>query len=161
MGATTETGHHLRLRSDRLETPHRPECLASGSTSGYRDGMPGLHRKRKRPTGDGEYAAMLGRMITAYGKRVGADPAAALPHLRELEQALTDNVNFGIWQANKVGGHSVNQLADVLGVSKQAIFKRVTLGEQVARQRERTQRRSISQARKAAPKQLPSGSTGD
>ena len=116
--------------------------------------MAGLHRKRKRDTTADDYAAMLGRMLAAYGKRVGADPAASLPHLRELEQALTDSVNAGIWQANKTGGHSVNELADILGVSKQAIFKRVSLGEQAARQREQA-RRTIGQARTATPKQLP------
>lgn len=104
---------------------------------------------------------MLTRMLRGYGKRIGADPAASLPHLRELEQALTDSVNLGIYTANKIGGHSINELADVLGVSKQAIFKRVTLGEQIARDQDRAQRRAIGQARKAAPKELPSGSTGD
>lgn len=122
--------------------------------------MTGQHRKR-RPTTTDDYAAMLARMLRAYGTRIGQDPEAGLARLRELEQALADAANVGIYTANKTGGHSINQLADVLGVSKQAVHKRVGLGELVARQRERAQRRSISQARRAAPKALPSGSTGD
>lgn len=121
--------------------------------------MTGQHRKR-RPTTTDDYAAMLARMLRAYGTRIGQDPQAGLSHLRELEQALADAANLGIYTANKVGGHSINQLADTLGVSKQAVHKRVGLGEQVARLRERVQRRTVTQARKAAPKQLPSGSTG-
>jgi hypothetical protein len=122
--------------------------------------MIGRHRKR-RPVGDDEYAAMLQRMIRAYGKRIGQDPAASLPHLRDLEQALTDSVNHGIWTANKVGSHSVNQLAGMLGVSKQAIFKRVALGEQVERDRDKQRRtgQELGQFRRARPKELPPGQT--
>ena len=39
--------------------------------------MTGAHRKRKRkPTTTEDYAAMLVRMIRAYGPRIGQDPAA-------------------------------------------------------------------------------------
>lgn len=127
----------------------------------YADPMTGLHRKRKRPTGDGEYTAMLTRMHRGYEKRLGTNPTANLPRLRDLEQSLTDAANVGIYTANKIGGHSINELADIFGVSKQAIFKRVQAGELVARQRDQAQRRSISQERTAAAKQLASGSTGD
>jgi hypothetical protein len=103
--------------------------------------MPGLHRKRKHTTTADDYAAMLARMMASYGKRIGDDPAASLAHLRNLESALTDATNHGLYLANKVGGHSINELADHLGVSKQAVFKRVGLGAEVQRERERQRRR--------------------
>jgi hypothetical protein len=115
--------------------------------------MPGLHRKRKRTTTADSYAAMLARMMASYGKRIGDDPAGSLPHLRELETALTDATNHGLYLANKVGGHSINELADHLGVSKQAVFKRVNAGAVVARERERRQRITMRTAR---PRELPS-----
>src|SRR5262245_40965614 len=116
--------------------------------------MAGLHRKRKRTTTADDYAAMLARMIASYGKRIGDDPAASLPHLRELESALTDATNHGLYLANKVGGHSINELADHLGISKQAVFKRVNLGAEVARQREQQKRITMRVSR---PRELPSG----
>jgi hypothetical protein len=130
--------------------------------------MAGIHRKRKRTTTTDDYAAMLRRMILAYGTRIGAEPAEGLAHLRELETALADSVNLGIYTANKVGGHSINELADMLSVSKQAVFKRVGLGAAIARQREQRQRRrrfivpTGTQIPAATPLELPKGreSTG-
>lgn len=110
--------------------------------------MTGTHRRAKRTTTTDDYAAMLRRMITAYGTRIGSDPAEGLTHLRDLEQAMTDSANYGLYMANKVGGRSINQLADMLGVSKQAIFKRVGQGELVARKREQRQL-AVTQARRA------------
>src|SRR5215472_3513854 len=107
---------------------------------------------------------MLARMMASYGKRIGDDPAASLPHLRELETALTDATNHGLYLANKVGGRSINDLAGMLGVSKQAIFKRVGLGAAIARQREKRQRRpaGISSHNVQVIPELPPGreSTG-
>jgi hypothetical protein len=113
----------------------------------------GLHRKRKRETTSDDYAAMLARMMASYGKRIGDDPAASLAHLRELETALTDATNHGLYLANKVGGHSINELASHLGVSKQAVFKRVGLGAQVARRRQK----NSFPTRTARPRELPPG----
>jgi hypothetical protein len=119
--------------------------------------MSGLHRKRKRPpTTTEQYAGMLRRMLNAYGKRIGETPIEGLTHLRELEQALTDATNLGIWSANKEAGHSINELADVLGVSKQAIYKRVLLGEQVAKDHAKRERQAVT-AQVAKPRELPSG----
>jgi hypothetical protein len=97
--------------------------------------MPGRHRtvaRRKRVTESSEYAAMLMRMIYGYGVRVGEDPAG-LAHLRDLEAAMRDAVNIGIYAANKLEDrpYSINEIAAILGVSKQAVHKRVQLGEQV------------------------------
>jgi hypothetical protein len=121
--------------------------------------MAGIHRRRKRVTTTDDYAAMLRRMVLAYGTRIGAEPAAGLAHLRELEQAMTDATNLGIYTANRVGGHSINELAAILGVSKQAVHKRVGLGEQIAKSRTRT--RPAATARMARPRELPPGSTTD
>jgi HTH domain len=119
--------------------------------------MSGLHRRRKRATTTGDYAAMLRRMVHAYGKRIGQDPEAGLTHLRELEAELAAAVNVGIFTANKVGGVSINQLADMLGVSKQAIHKRVEAG---ARASLDETPRKIASAPVAAPKALPRGQSG-
>ena len=96
--------------------------------------MTGVHRKRKRkPTSAGDYAAMMRRMIRNYARRAGEDPMAELANLRAIEAELHEAVNNGVYVANKTGGHSVNELAEVLGVSKQAIHKRVQAGEAAAR----------------------------
>lgn len=123
----------------------------------YAGCMTGQHRKRK-PTTTDDYSAMLTRMLRAYGKRISEDPEAGLSHLRQLETELTDAVNVGIYTANRIGGHSINQLADMLGVSKQAVHKRVGLGAQIAQQ---ARPAPITQARVARPRELPPGSTSD
>jgi hypothetical protein len=74
---------------------------------------------------------MMLRIFGAFGDRIGEDPAA-LVHLRELQEALTDQVNRGIWHANaQQDGYSQNHMAAMLGVSRQAIAKRIGLGEAV------------------------------
>jgi hypothetical protein len=113
--------------------------------------MMGRHR-RKRTTSTADYNAMLIRMIRSYGKRVGQDPEAALGDLRAIETAFTDSVNLGLHDALSTG-QSATRLADMLGVSRQAIYKRAGLGEQVARQRDRG--RAIPTARVATPRELP------
>lgn len=61
-----------------------------------------------------------------------ADPAA-LVHLRDIEAALREAVNLGIFTVNRAGRrpYSINEMSANLDVSKQAIFKRVQLGEDV------------------------------
>jgi hypothetical protein len=113
--------------------------------------MIGRHR-RKRDTSTEQYAAMLTRMLRAYGVRIGADPVTGLAQLRNLETAMTDAVNLGLHTALE-SGRSATEMAGALGVSRQAIYKRARLGEQTARAR---QARPIMRA--AAPRQLPPGS---
>lgn len=88
--------------------------------------------RQRRTVETSEYVAMLMRIIIGYGERVGQDPVA-LTHLRDIEAVLRDAVNAGIFLANKSGArpYSINEMADILGVSKQAVHKRVGLGEQV------------------------------
>jgi hypothetical protein len=96
--------------------------------------MPGRHRASKGPqriTETSDYVAMMTRIITAFGDRIAADPAA-LAHLRDLQDVLADQVNRGIFEANKGRHHySQNEMAAILGTSRQAIAKRIRLGETI------------------------------
>jgi hypothetical protein len=121
--------------------------------------MAGIHRRKRKPTTTDDYAAMLTRMVRAYGRRIGQDHKAGLGHLRDLEAELTDAVNLGIYTANRVSGVSINQLAAELGVSKQAVHKRVGLGELVAKQQDRRPRPAVTTAPVARPRELPPGPT--
>jgi hypothetical protein len=93
--------------------------------------MTGRHVKPRprRDTETSAYVAMLIRIIYGFGKRVGDDPAA-LVHLREIEAALRDATNVGIFAANKIGQrpYSINEMAGILEISKQAIHTRVKAG---------------------------------
>jgi hypothetical protein len=69
------------------------------------------------------------RIIHGYGDRIAEDPVA-LAHLRDLQQTLADAVNRGVFQANRSEArYSQNDMARVLGVSRQAIQQRITAGE--------------------------------
>jgi hypothetical protein len=96
--------------------------------------MTGKHRAKRGPqrtTETSDYVAMMTRIIIAFGDRVAADPAA-LAHLRDLQEALVDQVNRGVFEANKGQDHySQNEMAAILGISRQAIAKRIRLGETV------------------------------
>lgn len=88
-------------------------------------------RGPQRATETSDYVAMMTRIITAFGDRIAADPAA-LAHLHDLQDVLSDQVNRGIFEANKGRNHySQNEMAAILGISRQAIAKRVGLGETV------------------------------
>lgn len=93
--------------------------------------MAGKHRSTTTETSD--FTAALVRMLYAYGRRAQQDPAA-LAHLRTIEDALRDATNLGIFGANTAGisPYSLAEIGAVLGVSREAIFKRKRLGEQVA-----------------------------
>jgi hypothetical protein len=84
-----------------------------------------------RPAETSDYVAFLKRALYGYGRRIGDDPAA-LVHLRELETALRDAVNLGVFAANQGRDHySQNEQARILGVTRQAIAKRIKLGADV------------------------------
>ncbi|HEY2309481.1 MAG TPA: hypothetical protein VGI05_26685 [Streptosporangiaceae bacterium] len=92
--------------------------------------MAGKHRARPR-TETSDYVAMMTRLISAWGDRVAADPAA-LVHLRDLHQQLTDATNRGMFEANRgQARYSHSDMAAILGVSRQAVAKRIGLGELV------------------------------
>jgi hypothetical protein len=89
--------------------------------------MAGRHRHRDTETSD--YVAFTIRVISGFGDRIPKDPAA-LAHFRELETALRDHVNRGIFEANRGEAHySRNEMAKILGVSDIAIMKRIRNGE--------------------------------
>lgn len=94
--------------------------------------MPGKHSRiprAQRHVETSDYVAMMLRIITAYGDRVAEDPVA-LVHLRDLEAALTEQANRGIFEANRnTDGYSQRHIAAMLGVSQPAIVKRVKIGE--------------------------------
>lgn len=118
--------------------------------------MTGVHRKRKRkPTSADDYAAMMRRMVRNYRRRAGESPAAELPNLRAIEAEFADAMNGALYLANKTGGHSINELAEVLGVSKQAVHKRVKAGEAAARPE--PSRPVRHGAARAVPRELEAG----
>lgn len=78
-----------------------------------------------------DYVAFLTRALIAWGDRLAEDPAA-LVHLRELEATLTQQTNRGMWEANQRRGYSQNYQAAMLGVTRQAVAKRIGLGELAA-----------------------------
>ncbi|WP_433242374.1 hypothetical protein [Actinomadura nitritigenes] len=104
--------------------------------------MTGRYARNPRPpsrtarvTETSDYVAMLQRLLWGYARRIG-DDAAALVHLRELEQTLRDATNYGMYLANQRGsngqpGYSQNEQAAMLGVSRQAVAKRIKLGEEI------------------------------
>lgn len=95
--------------------------------------MTGKHRaggqeRPRRVTETSDYVAFLTRGLIAWGDRIAADPAA-LVHLRELQETLVQQTNRGIWEANERGAYSQNHMAAILGTSRQAIAKRISLGQ--------------------------------
>lgn len=109
--------------------------------------MTGRHRagakeRAPRVTETSDYVAFMTRLMIGWGDRIAADPAA-LVHLRELEVTFTQQTNRGIWEANERGAYSQNHMASILGVSRQAVAKRITLGQTAAA--------AIAQLRGAGP----------
>lgn len=94
--------------------------------------MTGLHRKRKdsqRVVETSDYIAMMTRIFHGLGARIAEDPVA-LAHLADLQATFTAAVNRGIYEANKSAAHySQNDIAAIMGVSQQAVSKRIKLGE--------------------------------
>lgn len=93
----------------------------------------GRHRAGRagRVVETSDYVAFMTRSMVAWGDRIAADPAA-LVHLRELEQTLTQQTNRGIWEANRRAQYSQNHMAAILGISRQGVAKRISLGELAA-----------------------------
>ena len=122
--------------------------------------MTGKHVAR-RQTETSDYAAMLTRMIYAYGTRIADDPGG-LVHLAQLRDALTDAADMGIAAANdqdlqpdRAQRYSINEMAAILGVSKQAVHKRVVRGRPIVARLKAAQGplvrvRDLRQARAAA-----------
>lgn len=85
----------------------------------------------KRAVETSDYVAFMTRSMISWGDRIAIDPAA-LVHLHELQETLTQQTNRGIWEANERGQYSQNHMASILGVSRQAVAKRISLGQLAA-----------------------------
>jgi hypothetical protein len=121
--------------------------------------MPGLHRKRKRATTDDQYAKMLARMLSAWKPRLTNDPMTGLAHVRDFQQKLDDAANIAIYHA--LAGDecqprlSPTAVAEVFGVSRQAIYKRAEAGAALTQHGPAA--RETTTARIAQPRELPPG----
>lgn len=90
----------------------------------------GAHARAARAVETSEYVAFIGRLFYSLADRIAADPAA-LVHARELQSQLAEQINRGIWAANRGQSHySQNDMAKILGLTRQAIAHRIQLGEQ-------------------------------
>jgi hypothetical protein len=85
-----------------------------------------------RKTDNSEYAAMMMRIFFGFSKRIGEDPAA-LTDLPMLRAGFEDFINLGIFAANKNGSnpYSINEIAKIMGMTKQGVHLRVKQGIQV------------------------------
>jgi hypothetical protein len=93
--------------------------------------MTGKHARPPRQIETSEYVAMMRRIINGYGGRIAADPAA-LVHAGQLQQDLADAINRGFYAANEGDQHySQNEMAAMLGVSRQAVAKRIGRGREL------------------------------
>lgn len=99
--------------------------------------MAGKHRAlsprqaRRERVETSDYVAFLIRAIGALSLRIGDDPVA-LVHCPDLTAALTRAVNHGIWLAGQgQNAYSQNDMARILGVSRQAIQQRQHKGEEI------------------------------
>jgi predicted DNA-binding protein YlxM (UPF0122 family) len=91
----------------------------------------GTHRKPRRQTETSDYVAMMERILTGYGRRIAEDPAA-LVHAKDLQRILAEAVNRGVFEANAGdSAYSMNEIAAMLGVSRQAVQQRVASGRAV------------------------------
>jgi hypothetical protein len=88
----------------------------------------GKHTRRQTETSD--FIAMMNRMAPALGDRIAADPVA-LVHVDDLMRNFADQVNRGIFEANRRSGYSMNEIAALAGVSRQAVQQRAHRGESV------------------------------
>jgi len=93
--------------------------------------MTGRHVKSKTParvTETSDYVAMMLRIFDGYAARIADDPVA-LAHLRDLQAGFDGAVNRGIFAANQgTNPYSQNDMAKVLGTSRQAIQQRIKKG---------------------------------
>lgn len=123
--------------------------------------MDAKHRRRKRPTTTASYAGMLRRTISRYAYRVGEDPAEGLAALADIRRDLEEATSLGLYLASLTADSDGNRwtpgrLGNAVGLTRQAVMKRITQGEAIARSRSR-QQRGRAAVTVAAPRQLESG----
>jgi len=100
--------------------------------------MTGKHAapRPRRATETSDLAGAIMRLHRAYGERIGNDPAA-LVHEQQLLDSLRDEINRGIWLANRnpATRYSLTEIARINGRTKQAVSLRVQSGEAVHNRR--------------------------
>lgn len=97
--------------------------------TGRHEAPRGAQRRSGRVTETSDFVAFMTRLMVAFGDRVAQDPVA-LVHLRELQATLEQQTNRGIFEANKGQDHySQNDMAQILGLTRQAVAHRIKLGE--------------------------------
>ncbi len=78
-----------------------------------------------RTTENPDYAAFLRRAIAAHGRRVADGDIDALPELEALARSVSAALDEAVAGLRaEPNAYSWQQLADVLGVSRQAVMKR-------------------------------------
>ena len=99
--------------------------------------MTGRHRAEETPrkrsarvTESSDFVAFLLRIHVAWRGRVAHDPVI-LAHLRDLAASLENETNRGIFLANKQGRYSQNEIARIMGLTRQAVAHRIKLGEAI------------------------------
>lgn len=71
-----------------------------------------------------EYAAMMGRMLKAYGKRVGDADVEDLAEMIELHAAFGEHVKAAVAAQREAHGRSWADIAKATGTSRQAVQMR-------------------------------------
>lgn len=70
-----------------------------------------------------DYAAMMGRMLRAYARRVGAGDLHDLTALASFAEDAETALREAVW-AQRAAGRSWAEIGRALGVSRQAAHKR-------------------------------------
>jgi AraC-like DNA-binding protein len=77
----------------------------------------------RREVGNDVYGGFVRRILKAYGRRIGAGDIAALSELEALRSELDATIADAVRQLREQE-YSWQQIADVLGVSRQAVMQR-------------------------------------
>jgi hypothetical protein len=75
--------------------------------------------------GNDGYRGFMGRILRAYGRRIGAGDIAALPELVALEADLAATIEEAVRQLrHEPHNYSWSDIGKALGISRQAAMKR-------------------------------------
>jgi DNA invertase Pin-like site-specific DNA recombinase len=90
-------------------------------------------KRVRSEVGNDVYAGFVRRIVRAFGRRIGAGDVAALSELEALRRELDATIHGAVVEL-RADGYSWQQLADVLGVSRQAVMQRFPEAKGVGRQ---------------------------
>jgi hypothetical protein len=77
-------------------------------------------KRRKQTYETSEFALMLGRMLRAYGRRVGGSDVEDLREMFELQAAFADAVQSAVTAQRAELGRSWADIAEASGTTRQA-----------------------------------------